>query len=312
MSSTESALLSAIAALPDEDTPRLVFADYLDEEGGELAVTRAEFIRLQVMLARVESETHETIAARLRAAELRERYAEAWGFPPQTTSKPWYTQRRGFVDEIVIDLQRIPRDDVRRLLQREPVGRLRVVRPHDTVGWWSPPAGAADWLDVPAFRRVRHLELCGPYWSDREVARVLGFANCPALTKLTLSRAPVTAAGVAAIAACEALRDLASLRIDETRVWSTGLSGWAGGITLPGVRALASAPRLAGLRELSLVAAGIDTAGAIVLAGSPYLTGLTAPKSLILAENPDIRAAGRAALVARFGSAVFISHQTTA
>ena len=33
MTDTEAALLRAIAAMPDEDTPRLVYADYLDEEG---------------------------------------------------------------------------------------------------------------------------------------------------------------------------------------------------------------------------------------------------------------------------------------
>ena len=308
MSSTESALLSAIAAMPEEDTPRLVFADYLDELGGAGNAARAEFIRLQVMLYRVESETHETIAARLLAAELYEEYSGAWGFPEQSKTNRWFTVRRGFVSELAIDFPRVPRDAIRRLLQHEPIGRLRLERPYDTAsGWWTVPANGADWLDVPALRRVRHLELSGSYWTDRELARVLVFANFPALAKLTVTGAPITAAGVAAVAACATLRDLEYLRIDGTRQWSTGLNGWTGGVALPGVRALASAPVLAGLRELSLLAAGIDTVGAVVLAGSPYLTGLTAPKSLILAENPDIGASGRTALVARFGSAVFLS-----
>ena len=43
--STEAALLRAIREMPDEDPPRLVYADYLDEEGH---AARAEFIRLQV------------------------------------------------------------------------------------------------------------------------------------------------------------------------------------------------------------------------------------------------------------------------
>ena len=41
--STERALLAAIAASPDDDLPRLVYADWLDENGRPL---RAEFIRL--------------------------------------------------------------------------------------------------------------------------------------------------------------------------------------------------------------------------------------------------------------------------
>jgi uncharacterized protein (TIGR02996 family) len=42
---TGDALLRAIAAQPDEDTPRLMYADWLDENGQP---ERAEFIRVQV------------------------------------------------------------------------------------------------------------------------------------------------------------------------------------------------------------------------------------------------------------------------
>ena len=47
--SDRTALLAAITATPAEDTPRLVFADWLDEHGES---ERAEFIRAQVGLAR--------------------------------------------------------------------------------------------------------------------------------------------------------------------------------------------------------------------------------------------------------------------
>ncbi len=43
------ALLRAVCENPDEDTPRLVFADWLQENGDE---ARAEFIRVQIALAR--------------------------------------------------------------------------------------------------------------------------------------------------------------------------------------------------------------------------------------------------------------------
>jgi uncharacterized protein (TIGR02996 family) len=46
--SDEDALLAAIIANPDEDTPRLVYADWLDENGQP---ERAEFIRLQIRFA---------------------------------------------------------------------------------------------------------------------------------------------------------------------------------------------------------------------------------------------------------------------
>jgi uncharacterized protein (TIGR02996 family) len=43
------ALLKAVCGNPDDDTPRLVFADWLQENGEE---ERAEFIRVQIELAR--------------------------------------------------------------------------------------------------------------------------------------------------------------------------------------------------------------------------------------------------------------------
>jgi uncharacterized protein (TIGR02996 family) len=54
--SDEDALLSAIAAHPGEDTPRLMYADWLDEHGQPV---RAEFIRVQVEIARLESLSRE-------------------------------------------------------------------------------------------------------------------------------------------------------------------------------------------------------------------------------------------------------------
>jgi uncharacterized protein (TIGR02996 family) len=50
MPSDRDALLAAICADPDDDTPRLVFADWLDENGES---ARAEFIRAQVEFARL-------------------------------------------------------------------------------------------------------------------------------------------------------------------------------------------------------------------------------------------------------------------
>lgn len=53
LDATGLALLAGILAHPEEDAPRLVFADYLQEQGQE---ERAEFIRVQVELARIHPE----------------------------------------------------------------------------------------------------------------------------------------------------------------------------------------------------------------------------------------------------------------
>jgi uncharacterized protein (TIGR02996 family) len=300
MTDTEAALLRTIAAMPEEDTPRLVYADYLDEQGGQLAVARAEFIRLQVMLARAECKTPETHAAKGRVARLRKRYGQAWGLPKEQAA--WCTVRRGFVAELVINGPQIPRDEICALLEREPVGRLIVVRPDElSDGWsfWS--TSAADWLNISAFQNVCHLELRGGYWTDREIARLLAFTNFPTLTSLVLHAPPLTAAGVAAIANCERLRGLKSLGINDSQQRHEALMVWSGGVLNLGAQAIATSRYLVALRELSLRSGGIESAGARALADSINLKELT---SLNLIENPGIGAVGREALVARFGSAV--------
>src|SRR4051794_20860216 len=64
------ALLAATLAHPDEDTPRLAFADFLDEQGGKVNQFRAEFIRVQCHLARAEPWSEEWRAANARNAAL--------------------------------------------------------------------------------------------------------------------------------------------------------------------------------------------------------------------------------------------------
>lgn len=80
----EAALLAAIIAHPDEDTPRLMYADWLDENDRP---ERAEFIRLQCAV-----DADETADA--RAAELEERNRGKWlvGLP-QVSGAKWEFNR---------------------------------------------------------------------------------------------------------------------------------------------------------------------------------------------------------------------------
>jgi uncharacterized protein (TIGR02996 family) len=48
----ELAFVQAVAANPDDDGPRLMFADFLEERGDVASIVRAEFIRVQCAIAR--------------------------------------------------------------------------------------------------------------------------------------------------------------------------------------------------------------------------------------------------------------------
>ncbi|VTR98939.1 Uncharacterized protein OS=Sorangium cellulosum (strain So ce56) GN=sce1195 PE=4 SV=1 [Gemmata massiliana] len=54
MTDDELAFIRAAIAEPDEDTIRLAYADWLDEQGDAVAASRAEFVRLQVRRSRLD------------------------------------------------------------------------------------------------------------------------------------------------------------------------------------------------------------------------------------------------------------------
>jgi uncharacterized protein (TIGR02996 family) len=60
------AFLAAICAQPDEDMPRLAFADWLDEHGEH---DRAEFVRVQVALAALPGCRHKPTPQELQFAD---------------------------------------------------------------------------------------------------------------------------------------------------------------------------------------------------------------------------------------------------
>ena len=97
---TADALLAAVIAAPDDDLPRLVLADYLEESGDPL---RAEFIRLQCLIA---SDPHPPEAARDRVDALFRAHGRVWLAPLRATGEPLAHFRthtkfqRGFVESV--------------------------------------------------------------------------------------------------------------------------------------------------------------------------------------------------------------------
>jgi uncharacterized protein (TIGR02996 family) len=101
MTSDGDALFRAICEQPWEDTPRLVYADWLEEHGDAL---RAEFIRVQVELAR-ETDKPRIVKLSERADQLHAESAGRWtrGSPTQPGVRIGYELHRGFYHEVAFD-----------------------------------------------------------------------------------------------------------------------------------------------------------------------------------------------------------------
>jgi uncharacterized protein (TIGR02996 family) len=92
----EEKFLGAIGADPDDDTVRLVYADWLDENGGG---DRAEFIRVQVELARPVGDDQRGDELRRRESEILAARRDEWvGELADTAPAAAWVFRRGFVD----------------------------------------------------------------------------------------------------------------------------------------------------------------------------------------------------------------------
>jgi uncharacterized protein (TIGR02996 family) len=147
-------LLPAVLAAPDDDLPRLVYADALEEAGD---VTRAEFIRVQIELARDPGR----VDLKAREAALLAVHGERWLAPLRRKggaleSRTTHAQfRRGFVEVVWMPAYWFVRR-AELLFDRTPVTELRVVSA--TTSQFS------DLFASPYFARLRVLDL-----SDRKI-----------------------------------------------------------------------------------------------------------------------------------------------
>lgn len=92
------ALLHAIGEHPAEDTPRLMYADWLEENGDP---ERADFIRIQVELARQPENATEL---RRREAELWVAHRHAWRESlPELPGVNWRGFDRGFIATVDVE-----------------------------------------------------------------------------------------------------------------------------------------------------------------------------------------------------------------
>lgn len=175
------ALLSAILAEPDEDTPRLAYADWLDEVGGEKNCARAELIRVQIELNQIPKGAR-NYDLEAREKFLLETHREAWLGPLQAEGQPLRRGmahglfRRGFVE--VVWMQAgwfIEWAEV--LFARVPARELRVTK--------TAIEELAALVASPYFPRLNTLDMSDRRFGD-PVARVL--TQRPAVAALSRLR----------------------------------------------------------------------------------------------------------------------------
>jgi uncharacterized protein (TIGR02996 family) len=263
--------LEAILAAPEDDTSRLIYADWLEERGDP----RAEFIRLQCARAQLKRDDpfgyHE---ATLREKALLEAHRRKWtGLPPCLAEDLVF--HRGMIEEY------------------STWSLVDYFITHAPALFCHPIRGAG--FKVLLDEDIEDLCRC-PYLA---YLRELGFDRC------------VGARGINALARCRHLAGLTSLFIgdgescfEDTGVRSLVNSPYLKNLTdlrlgfnclgPAAAQAVASSPSMVGLRYLMLMGNYIEDAGIQALAASPFLVNL---ESLVV-DYCDIGDTGVAALAA--------------
>jgi uncharacterized protein (TIGR02996 family) len=127
--SDEVNLLAAIRAAPEDDTVRLVYADWLEEQGGLEQRQLAEFIRVQIRLARDPLSSRERYTLARRQEELIDAHASRWigeALIQEKVLTPLQVGfRRGFVEVVRLSLPRWLNHG-ERILERHPLRELNL------------------------------------------------------------------------------------------------------------------------------------------------------------------------------------------
>lgn len=277
--SDRDALFQAILAAPDDDAPRLVFADWLDENGDP---DRAEFIRVQCRLARLPFYDAGYPTLVQRADELVVRHRRAWRIPDLNARQEF---RRGFVETVAVP----PAEFFARaadLFRQAPVRWIEFTQGAHIDGWdWDavaplegleffgvppiPPDGRPG-IGLPRLRRLKSVGLM-------PCVEFLTTIDCPQLEALDLSDSPADPVGL------EEFTHRAEL--GRVRALALGAGNdliYQQRMRAPGALVLAAMLSLANLRELHLPGQLIGDRGMYHLAHAPQLAGI---EELYLARN---------------------------
>jgi uncharacterized protein (TIGR02996 family) len=258
--------LAAIQAAPDDDGPRLVYADWLQKRGD----VRGEFIAIQCTLAAMAEDPDDDARSDLQARQwqLFDAHAQEWLAELGLEGEEGVL-RRGFVEEVNVSSSRLQ-------AVHEQLGRLAVVR---ALWIFSRPDGSPlgnaycrELFSWPWLSLLRELNLAENHLGPESIRMLAESPHLANLVKLDLEDNYVWNEGARALAASPYFEKLGSLNLKENQ------------ITDEGIEALAHAPWFANLRSLELAEnlLGHGDAGTRALARGPHPSKL---RELGLAKN---------------------------
>jgi uncharacterized protein (TIGR02996 family) len=247
---TDSDFLRLILADPDADGPRLVYADWLAEQGQS---ARAEFIRVQCAFAALPAHDPQAAGLQNRADVLLEQHRIAWSAPLAGLATRW-DWHRGFPEVVRME------------------AKVFLARGDELFA--SVPARHVELLDVaahlprivrcPLLERLAALTVAGTSAGNAVVKALVRSPYVGRLTALHLPRNGLTDVAALALAAAPQFERLTTLDLTENEIGPAG------------AHTLAAAAPLTGLTTLWLRSNPLGSDGVAALLNSTRLANLSA------------------------------------
>ncbi len=247
MQTDAEAFLQRIRAYPDDDTPRLIFADWLDEEGDP----RGRFIRVQLALADLDEDAPARRALLVEEQALLGAHREAWEAPLRKLAGG-FVFRRGFVDELNVEAKKFVRQ-AHEIFTASPVQHVHLLDVGDSL---------TEVLQSPYLSRLSAVTIHGQHIGESLARAVARSEHVAALKRLTLTRNRLGDDAVSELAHSPNLANLEVLDLCENEIGEAG------------ARALAASQHLGKLRRLELRGNRLGPSGAVALACSERLGSL--------------------------------------
>lgn len=260
------AFLQDILAHPDDDAPRLIFADWLEEQGDAASAARAEFIRVQCALAAGHLPEKRRAVLDRRQQEIFEEHGKEWARPIRHLVRGW-NFHRGFIDEVEVFSGRFV-SYAGRLFRQAPIQHVHLAR--QVIPTAGQRLNIADLADCEHLQRVRSLDLRDNRLESRDVRALVVSEHLIGLTALNLSHNRIGDGGIRALAEAPLLGRLTQLDLRHNDIGPAGVRALARGLLL-----LANSPHGLRLQRLNLSHNNLSAAGQRVIADSPLLRRLT-------------------------------------
>jgi uncharacterized protein (TIGR02996 family) len=237
--------LEDVKSHPEDDTPRLIFADWLQEHGSAQEAARGELIRIQVLQSHMLPSDPRMPMIRRRELELLNRYHDAWVGPLMDPFN-WHFQR-GFL-HLDGRAEKILRDEVAALATPELCAWLEGLRVREVR-----TLHAARLAFAPFLAYVHTLDLCGHRVLHPGIEALARSPHVAHLRSLQLEGGRIGPLGAQTIASSPQLAGLHTLDLRGNRIRDEGAF------------ALADSPHLGGLTALALGGNGISERGQAAL-----------------------------------------------